>query len=532
MRLHRGGVHARRPLAARDAARRAPAALERPARGHVASSGPRPIRAALLRASSPPTCPRTGSGSSCGPGLTGFAQVRRGYETSMAEKLAHDLEWIADRSVRLYLRTLCGDGGPRRSAVAAGGRERRAADCAPTPAAARRVPISDRFVPDTSTPGHGRDSPCRGSACRPAAGGMSEPAIDSACAGSAESSAREPRDRDRLARCRDAAHRGPDSEGMFVDGPVGLAARRLSIIDLETGDQPLANEDGTVARRPERRDLQLPRAARELEQRGSPLPHALRHRGDRPPLRANGASAFAERLRGMFALAIWDARAAAARARARPLRDQAALLPRRDGELSFASELRALPRGELDLDALEAFLAFNSIPAPLTIFREIAQAAARPPARLGGRRAARSSGTRGPAPAAAADVRDADEAELAEELRDAAARLGSRAPRRRRAGRRAALRRRRLGALAALAAQESSEAAAHVLDRLRGALVRRARRRARASPSATARDHRELVLRPGRARCSCPRSPRRSTSRSRTRRRCRRTSSRSSPPRT
>ncbi|MDX6511206.1 MAG: hypothetical protein QOE36_710, partial [Gaiellaceae bacterium] len=40
------------------------------------------------------------------PGLTGLAQVRRGYETSMAEKLAHDLEWVADRSVRLYLRTL------------------------------------------------------------------------------------------------------------------------------------------------------------------------------------------------------------------------------------------------------------------------------------------------------------------------------------------------------------------------------------------------------------------------------------------
>jgi lipopolysaccharide/colanic/teichoic acid biosynthesis glycosyltransferase len=40
------------------------------------------------------------------PGLTGFAQVRHGYETSMAEKLAHDLEWIADRSVPLYLRTL------------------------------------------------------------------------------------------------------------------------------------------------------------------------------------------------------------------------------------------------------------------------------------------------------------------------------------------------------------------------------------------------------------------------------------------
>jgi lipopolysaccharide/colanic/teichoic acid biosynthesis glycosyltransferase len=44
------------------------------------------------------------------PGLTGFAQVRRGYETSMAEKLAHDLEWIADRSLRLYLRTLVATG--------------------------------------------------------------------------------------------------------------------------------------------------------------------------------------------------------------------------------------------------------------------------------------------------------------------------------------------------------------------------------------------------------------------------------------
>lgn len=44
------------------------------------------------------------------PGLTGFAQVRHGYETSMADKLAHDLEWIADRSVRLYLRTLATTG--------------------------------------------------------------------------------------------------------------------------------------------------------------------------------------------------------------------------------------------------------------------------------------------------------------------------------------------------------------------------------------------------------------------------------------
>ena len=53
------------------------------------------------------------------PGLTGFAQVRRGYETSMAEKLAHDLEWIADRSVPLYLRTLDRDRLPDRRPDAA-----------------------------------------------------------------------------------------------------------------------------------------------------------------------------------------------------------------------------------------------------------------------------------------------------------------------------------------------------------------------------------------------------------------------------
>ena len=74
-------------------------------RGDMSFVGPRPIRArffAELAADLPAYWQRL----VVRPGLTGFAQVRRGYETSMAEKLAHDLEWIADRSVRLYLRTL------------------------------------------------------------------------------------------------------------------------------------------------------------------------------------------------------------------------------------------------------------------------------------------------------------------------------------------------------------------------------------------------------------------------------------------
>ena len=74
-------------------------------RGDMSLVGPRPIRPRFfeeLAAELPAYWQRL----VVRPGLTGFAQVRRGYETSMAEKLAHDLEWIADRSVRLYLRTV------------------------------------------------------------------------------------------------------------------------------------------------------------------------------------------------------------------------------------------------------------------------------------------------------------------------------------------------------------------------------------------------------------------------------------------
>src|SRR6185437_15755200 len=87
-----------------------------------------------------------------------------------------------------------------------------------------------------------------------------------------------------------------------------------------------------------------------------------------------------------------------------------------DGELAFASELRALPRGEIDLDALDAFLAFNSVPGPLTIFREVRKLQ---PGHLLAWEDGRVEITRyaRPAPVAAGDVRRDDEAELVEELR-------------------------------------------------------------------------------------------------------------------
>jgi asparagine synthase (glutamine-hydrolysing) len=164
-------------------------------------------------------------------------------------------------------------------------------------------------------------------------------------------------------------HRGPDSAGEVFDGPAALAARRLSIIDLETGDQPIANEDGTlnVVQNGEIYNYRELRA--ELERAG----HAFRTHGDTEVLLhlyEEHGDAFAERLRGMFAIAIWDSR----RRRLVLARDRFGIKPlyyrEVGGELTFASELRALPRGEIDLDAVEAFLAFNAIPAPLTIFKE------------------------------------------------------------------------------------------------------------------------------------------------------------------
>ena len=212
-------------------------------------------------------------------------------------------------------------------------------------------------------------------------------------------------------------HRGPDSDGIFVDGPAALAARRLAIIDLETGDQPIANEDSTihVVQNGELYNYREVRA--ELERAG----HRFRTHGDTEVLvhlyEQEGLE-FARRLRGMFAVALWDA----PRRRLVLARDRYGIKPLyyradpRSGGLEFASELRALPRGEIDLDALEAFIAFNSIPAPLTIFREVRKL---PPGHLlvweaGETRLERFAR---PAPVALEELRDDDEGELIEELR-------------------------------------------------------------------------------------------------------------------
>ncbi|MEA2134183.1 MAG: hypothetical protein QOC68_2092, partial [Solirubrobacteraceae bacterium] len=217
-------------------------------------------------------------------------------------------------------------------------------------------------------------------------------------------------------------HRGPDSGGEVIDREAGLAARRLAIIDLEGGDQPIAGEDGRVVVVQNGEIYNHAELRAELERAGhvfrtphsdtEVLVHLYEEHGPR----------FAERLRGMFAVAVWDGE----RRRLVLARDRFGIKPLyyRDapGELAFASELKALRRlpglsRELDLDALEAFLAFNAIHGPRTIFREVRKL---PPGHVlvleaGATRLERYAADR---PAPASELRDEPWEVLAGELRE------------------------------------------------------------------------------------------------------------------
>ncbi len=182
-------------------------------------------------------------------------------------------------------------------------------------------------------------------------------------------------DRDVVTRMNDAlSHRGPDAAGVFCDGVAAIANRRLSIIDLAGGDQPIANEDGTVHVVQNGEIYNYRELKEELEGKG----HQFRTNSDTEVLvhlYEEHGPAFAKRLRGMFAVAIWDV----PRRRFVLTRDQYGIKPMyyrmTATSISFASELKALLQQpgfskDIDLDALEAYLAYSCIPAPLTIFRD------------------------------------------------------------------------------------------------------------------------------------------------------------------
>jgi asparagine synthase (glutamine-hydrolysing) len=175
--------------------------------------------------------------------------------------------------------------------------------------------------------------------------------------------------------CDAIAHRGPDDEGIFTAGPVGLGMRRLSIIDLAGGHQPVFNEDRSCAIVFNGEIYNYRELRAWLSGRGHQMAtnsdtetivHLYEELGER----------CVDRLRGMFSFAIWDGR----RRRLVLARDRFGIKPLYVAEgtwgLAFSSELKALHASgrtgdELDWGALESYFRLGYIPAPRTPFRAV-----------------------------------------------------------------------------------------------------------------------------------------------------------------
>ncbi|XZE54231.1 asparagine synthase (glutamine-hydrolyzing) [Planctomycetaceae bacterium SH139] len=171
------------------------------------------------------------------------------------------------------------------------------------------------------------------------------------------------------------SHRGPDAEGVWADDYVGLAHRRLSIIDLSNGAQPMGNEDGSVQVVFNGEIYNFESLRNRLLARG----HQFRTRSDTEVLvhlYEDMGERLVDELRGMFAFAIWDAR----QRRLLLARDRIGLKPlyySHDGDrLLFGSEIKAIlaaPAVSRDIDhrAVEEYLTFGFVPGSRSIFRSI-----------------------------------------------------------------------------------------------------------------------------------------------------------------
>ena len=172
--------------------------------------------------------------------------------------------------------------------------------------------------------------------------------------------------------CKVLSHRGPDDEGYFIDENVMLGHRRLSIIDVKGGKQPIHNEDESIWIVFNGEIYNFLALRRELEERG----HSFYTRSDTEVI-LHAYEEFGEecvnRLRGMFAFAIWDSE----KKKLFLARDRLGKKPLYysffNGALFFASEIKAIlqypdmPR-RVNTEALDQYLTFQYVPAPLTMF--------------------------------------------------------------------------------------------------------------------------------------------------------------------
>jgi asparagine synthase (glutamine-hydrolysing) len=172
------------------------------------------------------------------------------------------------------------------------------------------------------------------------------------------------------------AHRGPDGEGIFVDGPVALGHRRLAILDLsQAGAQPMENEEGDIQLVFNGEIYNFRELRAELEEAG----HSFRSRTDCEVVihaYEEWGDAAIERFNGMFAFAVWDAR----RRRLLLTRDRYGIKPlyyaRIGSVFAFGSEIKALLRhpavsARISLEALNEYFAFQNIFTDLTLFEGV-----------------------------------------------------------------------------------------------------------------------------------------------------------------
>jgi len=176
-------------------------------------------------------------------------------------------------------------------------------------------------------------------------------------------------------------HRGPDDEGVWASANVALGHRRLSIIDLHSGRQPIANEDGRIQTIVNGEIYNFRELRDALIQKG----HSFRSGSDAEVvvhLYEEHGEAFLDHLNGMFAIALWDER----QRKLILARDRLGLKPlyfaSLNGGVVFGSELKAVVAGlgdhhepDIDLPALHDYLTFGFISAPCTIFKDVCKLA-------------------------------------------------------------------------------------------------------------------------------------------------------------
>lgn len=179
-----------------------------------------------------------------------------------------------------------------------------------------------------------------------------------------------------LKRMNDALYaRGPDDEGYFIEGSIGLANKRLSIIDVEGGRQPIFNEDGKICIVYNGEVYNYIELKEELREKG----HLFKTKTDTEVilhLYEEYGEDCMKFLNGMFAFAIWDSK----QDRLLLARDRFGIKPLvysdRNGKLIFASETKAIVQDdavnrEIDFEAVHYYLTYLSVPSPLTIYKDI-----------------------------------------------------------------------------------------------------------------------------------------------------------------